>query len=169
MSQARVKNSHCSYCGAAFPPAEPWPRRCAGCGNISYLNPLPVAVCLVPSVGGILLVRRSISPGLGGLALPGGYINQGESWQQAAAREVVEETGLQLDPQRIRPFWAASAPDSTLLVFGLSDPAPALPGFRPTAEASEILVTPRPIELVFSLHSAALRRYFEQQPFQPST
>ncbi|MBC8076948.1 MAG: NUDIX hydrolase, partial [Chloroflexales bacterium] len=65
------KNAHCSYCGAPFAAAAPWPRRCAACGNTSYLNPLPVAVVLVPVGGGVLLVRRAIPPQQGTLALPG--------------------------------------------------------------------------------------------------
>ncbi|MEU8352015.1 hypothetical protein AB0C60_21895, partial [Streptomyces sp. NPDC048845] len=44
------QDSHCAYCGAAFPEGAAWPRRCARCGNTSYRNPLPVAVALVNRV-----------------------------------------------------------------------------------------------------------------------
>ncbi len=161
MTAAWEKNSHCSSCGMPFPSGQDWPKICSRCENIAYRNPLPVAVCLVPVAAGLLLVRRSIQPGLGGLALPGGYINYGESWQTAAAREVCEETRLQLDPESIQPFWVASAPDSTLIVFGLAQPQKELPDFTPTPEASELVLTPSPITLVFSLHTAALQRYFK--------
>src|SRR4051794_36608810 len=103
------RNAHCGYCGQAFAPAAPWPRTCTQCGQISYLNPIPVAVCLVPVDGGLLTVRRAIEPGRGLLALPGGYINQDETWQAACAREVREETGLILDPLQIRAFAVHSA------------------------------------------------------------
>src|SRR6476659_9743246 len=52
---------------------------------MSWANPLPVSVVLVPVDGGLLLVRRAIPP-VGQLALPGGYINLGESWEEAGAR-----------------------------------------------------------------------------------
>src|SRR5690242_7398215 len=95
------KNSHCSYCGAAFDEDQPWPRLCANCGHRSYLNPAPVSVVLVPVDDGLLVVRRGIMPRQGMLALPGGFINAGESWQEAGAREVREETGVELEPATI--------------------------------------------------------------------
>ena len=79
------RNAHCGYCGQAFTPDAPWPRTCAHCGQISYLNPVPVAVALVPVDDGLLIVRRAIEPGRGLLALPGGYINHDETWQAACA------------------------------------------------------------------------------------
>ena len=113
-----VKNSHCSYCSAAFREDQPWPRTRAHCGNTSFLNPIPVAVVLIPVDGGVLAIRRSIEPRKGKLALPGGYINFGESWQEAGAREVMEEPGLILAPGEICEFRVRSAPDGTLLIFG---------------------------------------------------
>ena len=162
MMPAGPKNSHCSYCGSPFAPEQAWPRACPNCHNIAYINPIPVAVCIVPAPGGVVLVRRSIQPGKGGLALPGGYINYGESWQQAAQREVWEETGISLNPDQIQPFWTASAPDSTLLVFGLAAPLPGLPEYKPTDETSELVIASESVDLVFSLHTAALKRYFIQ-------
>jgi ADP-ribose pyrophosphatase YjhB (NUDIX family) len=164
---AWIRHSHCSFCGTPFPAELPWPRQCTHCGQISYLNPLPVAVTLVPVGDGVLLVRRAVAPRAGQLALPGGFIDLGESWQAAGAREVQEEAGLVIDPAGIRLFTVHSAPDGTVLVFGQAeslDPADlaALPAFVPTAEASERLVVDRPVELAFPLHTQVLADYFRR-------
>jgi ADP-ribose pyrophosphatase YjhB (NUDIX family) len=42
----------------------------------------------------LLLVRRAVSPGHGLWSLPGGYVHEGESPDEAAARETLEETGI---------------------------------------------------------------------------
>src|SRR3954469_7529832 len=94
---ARRKHDHCSYCGAPFIVDQPWPRACAGCANVSYLNPVPVAVLLLPVGGGLLCVRRDIEPGRGKLALPGGFIDVGETWEEAAVRELREEAGIAME------------------------------------------------------------------------
>ena len=156
------KNSHCSFCGHPFGAGHSWPRTCANCGNTSYVNPLPVAVLLLPVDDGLLVVRRGIPPRLGELALPGGYINVGESWQAAAVRELFEETGVTADPAAVREFAVRSAPDGTLLVFGLAAPTSeaALPPFAPTAEASERLVLRAPAPLAFPLHTAIAAQFF---------
>jgi NADH pyrophosphatase NudC (nudix superfamily) len=73
------KHSHCSYCGHPFGVDQLWPRRCPQCEQTSFRNPLPVAVVLVPVDGGVLTVRRTIEPKFGWLALPGGYIEVGET------------------------------------------------------------------------------------------
>lgn len=156
------RNSHCSFCGHAFADRQPWPRTCATCQQTSYLNPLPVAVVLLPVDGGLLLVRRAIPPKLGELALPGGFINLGESWQAAGARELLEETGISIDPAELRDFRTLSAPEGMLLVFGLAAPRRAadLPPFTPNDEASEIVVLRAPAELAFPLHTQAAREFF---------
>ncbi|GIH26894.1 NUDIX hydrolase [Acrocarpospora phusangensis] len=155
-------NTHCSHCGTAFAPDQPWPRACASCGNTSYRNPLPVAVILLPVDSGLLVLRRNIEPRLGGLALPGGFIEVGESWQEAAVRELREETGVVTDVSGVRLFDALSAPDGTVLIFGLAawTTAEALPPVTATAEATEFLVIDKAQELAFPLHTQVVAKYF---------
>jgi ADP-ribose pyrophosphatase YjhB (NUDIX family) len=156
------QHTYCSFCGRAFAEGQPWPRHCASCGSVTYRNPLPVAVVLVPVGAGVVVVRRAIPPRVGQLALPGGFINHGEGWQAAGAREVREETGLEIDPAQIREFAVRSAPDGTLLVFGVAAPLRAadLPPFAPNDEASERVVLDAPVELAFPLHSEVVALFF---------
>lgn len=162
MDQDRfVKNSHCSYCGHRFRADQPWPRTCDRCGNVSFLNPIPVTVVLIPVDEGVLVVRRDIEPRRGMLALPGGYVNLGETWQEAGAREVLEETGLIISPQEIKPIDVASAPDGTLVIVGQAQRRTRddLPPFHATEEATERLVLTAPAEMAFPLHTKVVARF----------
>jgi ADP-ribose pyrophosphatase YjhB (NUDIX family) len=152
--------AHCTFCGARFTRGQPWPRRCAACGETSYLNPKPVAVAVQPVGLGLMVVRRGVPPATDRLALPGGFIDVGETWQQATARELSEETGLQADPASVRLFDTISAPDGTLLVFGLLPAIAALPAFRANDETLGLDVIGQPTELGFSLHTEVAERYF---------
>ncbi|MEV4639572.1 NUDIX domain-containing protein [Actinoplanes sp. NPDC049548] len=157
--------AHCTFCGARFTPGRQWPRRCAACGETSYRNPTPVAVALQPVGGGLLAIRRGIPPAEDRLALPGGFIELGETWQEAAARELWEEAGLRGDPDSVRLFDTLSAPDGTLLVFGLF-PALAteaeLPAPAATGETRERLVLHEPQPLGFELHTRVADHWFAQ-------
>jgi ADP-ribose pyrophosphatase YjhB (NUDIX family) len=156
------KHSHCSYCGATFAEGQPWPRLCAACGNTTYLNPTPVAVVLLPVDDGLLLVRRAIPPHVGKLALPGGYVNLGETWQEAGAREVLEETGVVIDPQEIRDFRVLSAPEGMVLIFGLARPRALadLPPLQASDEASECIIGHADAEIAFELHRQVVEEFF---------
>jgi ADP-ribose pyrophosphatase YjhB (NUDIX family) len=158
------KNSHCSFCGQPFDANQRWPRVCATCGHTTFLNPLPVSVILLPVDEGVLLVRRNIEPQIGQLALPGGYMNLGETWQQAGARELFEETGIIIRPAEVREFRVKSAPGGTpLLVFGIAPAvrSPDLPEFVPNEETQEVCIVTTPQILAFSTHTEALYEYFE--------
>ncbi len=166
--------SHCSYCGAAFPENTGWPRTCANCGNTSFRNPLPVAVVLVPVIlsprlkpqqTGILVIRRAIAPKVGELALPGGFINFGETWQEAGAREVFEETGARIAPDEIRVFGVRSARDGTLIIFGLAQPRPvdSLPPFVANDECSDRLVLTGPEPMAFPSHAEMIEVFLKRE------
>lgn len=63
-----------------------------------HRNPTPTTDVIVQKGTSILLVRRKNEPFKGILALPGGFINEGETAEQAAVREALEETSLQVEP-----------------------------------------------------------------------
>lgn len=157
------RHSHCSWCGLRYEdPA--WPRTCSRCGNTAWLNPTPVAVLIVPVDDGVLLVRRGIEPRRGELALPGGYIAFGESWQQGAARELFEETGVVVDPEGVRELMVRSPQQgNVVLIIGVSAPVTEreLPPFAANDETTERVITRGAIELAFPLHTLALARFFE--------
>ncbi len=159
------KNGHCSYCGGAFEKGAPWPRTCGACTKVSYVNPIPVAVLVLPVDDGVLTIRRGIEPRKGSLALPGGFIDHGEAWRAGCARELFEETGIKVDPEGITLFDCHSAPDGTLLVFGLAPRVASseLPPFVVSSETSECVVVEAPLDLGFPLHTRVLRDWFARR------
>ncbi len=59
---------------------------------MDYKNPKPTVDVILQCQGGIVLIERANPPF--GWALPGGYVDEGERVEDAAKREVLEETGL---------------------------------------------------------------------------
>jgi len=152
------KHSHCSWCGGPFT-SPTWPRHCSRCGRTTWLNPLPVAVLVLPVDEGVLLIRRGEGTGRGQLALPGGFMDQKETWQQACARELFEETAIRIEPTGITELGVRSSPDGFLLVFGRAQRVTeaSLPPFVPSSETLERLVVREPVPLAFPLHEEMLR------------
>ncbi len=71
---------------------------CTHCGFVYYFNPSAAVACFIKNKAGeLLLVRRAKDPEKGTLDLPGGFVDLYESGEEAAAREVKEETGLEVD------------------------------------------------------------------------
>lgn len=70
-------------------------------------NPYPTVDIIVEKNDGVVLIRRKNPPY--GWALPGGFIEYGESAEEAAVREAKEETNLEIDLKEL--FHVYSAPD----------------------------------------------------------
>lgn len=155
-----VKNSHCSFCGAKFR-VTGWPKTCQTCSNTTYLNPIPVAVVLLPVDNSLVVIRRNTEPQKGTLNLPGGYLDLGETWQQGARRELLEETGIAIAASEISLYDVCNGTDGTLVIFGLASPQPGSI-FKPFSccETQEVLLIDRPTELGFFNHTAVVERFF---------
>ena len=84
--------------------------RCQKCGNEIevYQNPVPtVDIIIELESRGIVLIKRKNPPS--GWAIPGGFVDYGESLEEAAVREAREETNL--DVELIRQFHTYSDPN----------------------------------------------------------
>lgn len=93
-----VTPTYCSSCSHEIAEKKIEGRKrsfCVQCGYIDYRNPLPVAAAVVLNeLGEILLVRRANHPMRGMWCLPCGFAEIDEEMNEAALRELVEETGL---------------------------------------------------------------------------
>ena len=68
---------------------------CIDCGRVVYHDPKVAATCVVERQGSVLMIQRNNQVGYGLWSMPGGYVDRGEVVEQAAEREVKEETGIQ--------------------------------------------------------------------------
>lgn len=94
----------CARCGAALGQRLADGRvrpACPACGAVVYLDPKLACAVLVERAGRVLLVRRRHEPGRGLWCLPCGFEDADESPQQAARREAREETGLEVQLERL--------------------------------------------------------------------
>lgn len=170
-----ARDTFCSFCGTKYEAASSYPRTCTSCKTMVWANPLPVSVVLVPVVKdgrtGVLLIRRAIQPGLGKLALVGGFLEEHETWQVGGAREVREETGVAVDATKLQAFWFTSTEPkpNRVLLFSVAPPmeVAALGAFTPDKETSErgVVFGPDGIDelFAFNLHAEAVRRFFKER------
>ena len=88
----------CPWCGAALGPPVGSKQTCPACGEGFYHNAKPcVAVLVEDGDGRVLLGRRAIEPELGRWDLPGGFCEAAERPEDAARRELHEETGAEVE------------------------------------------------------------------------
>lgn len=89
--------NYCPICGAALVVCDDGQGDrpcCRECHRFYYSNPVPAACCFVARGDELLFVQRSVEPAKGLWCLPGGFVEVGETTEEAALRELEEETGL---------------------------------------------------------------------------
>ena len=105
------------------------------CGFAAYYNPKPVA-CAIPvdERGDIILLRRGFDPGKGLWTFPGGFVDLGESVEEAAHRETREELEIGIELTGLVGVY--SAPDSPIVLVVYAARTTEAP--KTTEEASEV-------------------------------
>ncbi len=92
---------YCSLCGAPvelrIPPDDNRTRHvCTGCGEVHYQNPKLIVGALPEWQDKVLMCRRAIEPRHGLWTLPAGFMENGETTAEAAARETLEEANARI-------------------------------------------------------------------------
>jgi len=87
----------CPFCGERNRKLKEAPhRKCPACGLHDWRNPAPAVGCAILRGGKVLLSRRAGPPKAGQWDLVGGFVDAGETPEEAIRREVLEETGCRL-------------------------------------------------------------------------
>ena len=120
MRQPEHRVRFCQQCGSELVQkqiegaARPY---CERCGSPVFFDPKLAAVVLTDMDGKLLMVRRGVEPQMGRWAFPSGYVDRGESVETAARREVLEETGMIVDIDRLLGVYSADGRDVVLVAF----------------------------------------------------
>ena len=97
---------------------------CPSCGSQvkQYQNPFPTVDIIIELDNGIILIERRNEPL--GWALPGGFVDYGETLEQAAVREAREETSLEVSQLRLVGCYSDPARDPRMRLFSVSGRTP---------------------------------------------
>ena len=158
---------YCSHCGAPVtqkvPLGDNLPRHvCNQCELIHYHNPKIVAGCIPEWEDQILLCRRGIEPRRGLWTFPAGFMEIGESTEQAAARETKEEA---LADVAITSLYAVLSLPHIGQVYLVFRGRMLTPAYEPGSESLEVRLFPLSAipweEMAFPVVSKALRCYVD--------
>ncbi len=134
------------------------------CGFIHYQNPKVVAGCIVDYRGDVLLCKRAIDPRRGLWTFPAGFLENGETVDEGAMRETLEEACAAVDACDLFGVYNIAHVNQVYIVFRASL---AEPQFAPGEESLETELfseadVPWP-QIAFKVVSMALERYFRQR------
>lgn len=135
---------------------------CPKCGKIVFYDPKVAATCVVEREGRVLLVRRGNQPGYGLWSMPGGYVDRGEVVEEAAAREVVEETGLVVEVGRLVGLFSEAGHPVIVAAFSAAETGGVLEAGPEALEVGFFDIDGLP-EMAFPRDPLILERWREMQ------
>lgn len=121
----------------------------------------------------VLLLRRAVQPGLGWWDLPAGYLDPGESFEQAARRETLEEAGIKVELTALSGVYHSPAANAVSVVFRARTGEPAA-SVQLDFESSDHAWVPRSRvaewlpRMAFPAMAAALADWGADRPGRPS-
>lgn len=133
---------------------------CSRCSFIFYLDPKVVAGTISTIENRVVLLRRGVEPAIGRWVFPGGYVDRGESVQEAALRETKEEANLDVRLCSLLGVYSYSRSSNVIIVYAAEVIGGELQALDETVEAKAFAAAQIPWEeLAFPSTRDALRDY----------
>ena len=118
LNPALEEAKFCPRCGETATVDYPRSINCPHCGYGAYYNPKPVAAAIpVTTKNEIILLRRGFDPGKDLWTFPGGFVDLGESVEQAAQREAQEELEIAIELTELIGVYSRPQDRIVLIVF----------------------------------------------------
>ena len=158
----------CPRCGTPLEAATAAgrPPACPACEYVRYENPKLATGVVVEHQGAILLVRRNHDPMYGRWSFPSGFVDRGEVVEEAARREVREETALEVTIDRLLGVYS-SAGDPVVFVAYAGHSSGGAPEAGP--EAIEVgLFPPDGLPELAFLHDTAIVEAWRRATREPN-
>ena len=158
-----AEDKFCPSCATALDSKEVAGRQrpiCPRCGRVIYYDPKVAAASIIEREGKVLMVKRAIQPGYGLWSLPGGYVDRGEVVEEAAVREVWEETGLKVEIKLLVGLFSEPGHPVVVAVFAAREVGGDLKAGAETLELGFFSPDALP-ELAFSRDGQMLARWQE--------
>ena len=156
--------TYCPRCGATLERrfAEGREREvCSACGFVFYRNPVPAVGVVVELEGQVVLVRRRYEPRAGFWALPAGFMELGESAEEAAIRECHEETGLLVQIDHLLGVYSFGFGEQSglLIIYAATAAGGILAAGDDATEVGTFSLEQLPGSFAFRTHLQALDRW----------
>jgi ADP-ribose pyrophosphatase YjhB (NUDIX family)/GNAT superfamily N-acetyltransferase len=157
--------TYCPQCGHELEEGEVAGRLrqyCPACHYVVYRNPVPGVAILCEKDDGLVLIRRGHPPFVGEWALPAGYIEADESSEQAAVRECLEETGLDVNVKElfsVSSFRGDMLGSGIVIFYRAEAVGGDLVAGDDAAEARVFALDELPSQIPFRTHREAITRW----------
>lgn len=141
---------------------------CRSCGWVHYENPRVVVSALATWEDRILLCRRAIDPRVGHWTVPGGFMEIGESTEEGARRETLEETGVPVEIDDLLAVYSLSHIGQVHLIYRARVIEPTIDPGPESLEAALFTRDELPWDdLAFPTNEWALRHFLEAEGSAP--
>ncbi|MFW5782570.1 MAG: NUDIX domain-containing protein [Candidatus Muiribacteriaceae bacterium] len=132
-----------------------------------YKNPALTVDGIIETEKGIVLIERKNEPYKGGLALPGGFVDYGETVENALVREMKEEISIDVRIRCLLGVYSDPGRDPrghTVSVVYIASPAESVSNIKAADDAANVVFTENPLSFRLAFdHEHIIRDYLKRQ------